>query len=214
MISKEFLREDTTELQKSLSMVIMSDSSRTQLLGTVEQIKLHCQPFLNEIEDPFSLLRGLRPTEEWAVNKAVRLDDRKPMSTPPKLHNDLNTMFTRMFGAPFRNAMFCTGNKSQASVYGMIFAIFPIGEYKYIWSPEIRDLYQKFDEWRADDPQEDFMKIINWDSYRSNGLNDAVYKGHEIMLRTKSYYGLSMNNIWRNPQSGPLQNAIQEYWMQ
>jgi len=230
MKSTEFLREDIAKLTDVLSLARMSDSVRTQILGTVEQIKRDCQPFLNEIEDPFSLLRGLRPTPDWTVHKNVRIDDRMPMSTPENLHNSLNALFQKKFGASFRNAMFCTGNLEQAKVYGMPFAIFPIGNYKYIWSPEFRDLYQKFDGFVWDSKNDENIKhlkrpnfdagmqklwinSINWNSYRTDGLNDAIYyqNGVEIMLRCKSYYGLNMNHIKVDKNAGPLLNAIQDY---
>jgi len=212
MKSTEFITEDINELSNALKQANLGDKYFTQVLGTVEQIKLHCQPFLNEIEDPFSLLRGLRPTHEWAVNKPVRLDGRKPMSTPLWLHNELNDVFKQEFGAPFRDSIFCTGDASQAKVYGMVFCVFPIGTYEYLWSPEVRDLYQRFDFFRGKGHnQKDFVNQLDLKLYKTNGLNDAIARGHEIMVRTKNYYGLNMNNIWTDKNSGPIQNAIQDY---
>lgn len=219
MKSREFITESATELEQALASSSLTDNERMQIAGTVEQIKLHCQPFLNEIEDPFSLLRGLRPTHEWAVNRPVRLNGRNPMSTPQKLHDELNAEFTKRFGAPFRDSIFCTGSESQARVYGMVFCIFPVGDYQYLWSEKYRDLYQSFDKWRVHYNETPFLDYIDFDSYQTTGLNEAIQsgsgikstKGNEIMLRTKSYYGLNMNNIHSSRDAGPILNAIQDF---
>ncbi len=213
MRATEFLKEDTSELARVLKASSMSDDQRTQLIGTVEQIKLHCQPFLNEVEDPFSLLRGLRPMHAWAINKPVRLDDRHPMSTPQKLHDQINQIFVDKFKEPFRNAMFCTGDHNTAIKYGMPFAIYPVGNYTYLWSPYYRDLYTEYDYYRSANSKEDFIPSVNWDSYRTTHLNEAMATGNEIMIRTKSYYGLNMNHIEFDRNKGPMLNAIQEYFM-
>ena len=206
MKSTEFITESIFP-----DIVRIGDTANNQLSKAVEDIKINCQPFLNEIEDPFSLLRGLRPTPDWAVKKTARLANRQSMSTPDWLHKELNQMFVKRFRVPFRNAVFCTGNESQARVYGMMFAVFPIGNYKYAWSPKYRDLYQNFDNFRVHNDQHDFIKTVDITSYQTTGLNEAIASGHEIMLYADSYYALNMNHIWTDRNSGPIQNAIQDY---
>ena len=61
--------------------------------------------------------------------------------------------------------------------------------------------------------QKGFTDQFNWQSYQTTGLNDAIASGHEIMVRTKNYYGLNLNKIGSNNNTGPLLNSIQEYLM-
>ena len=214
MNSTEFLKEDTQAIKEVLKLVRLSDDQAVILLGVVEQIKLHCQPFLNEVEDPFSLLRGLHATNEWAVNRPVRLENRKPMSSPQKLHDEINFIMRKKFGAEFRNSLFCTGAESMAHVYGMPFAIFPVGDYEYLWSPKYRDLYTAYDIFRVNHDKRHFVQQLDWDAFQDDKLNAAIHKGGEIMVRCKNYYGLNMNHIHIDKNGGPLMNAVQEYWMQ
>lgn len=213
MKSVEFISEDTEKLKSVIAQTGMTEKHSRAFLETVVGIKKNCQPFLNEIDKPFSLLRGLRPTPDWSVQKIARLSSRQSMSTPRWLHDELNKLFVRKFKVPFRNSVFCTGSDSQASVYGMIFCIFPIGNYQYAWSPEYRDLYQTFDEYRSESDQQTFTDMaFNIESYTTTGLNEAIMTGHEIMMYTDKYYALNMNHIGVDRQTQPLLNAIQEYW--
>ena len=40
---------------------------------------------------------------------------------------------------PRSTGVFCTGDKEQAKGYGGLATVWPIGNFKYIWNPEIRD---------------------------------------------------------------------------
>ena len=58
------------------------------------------------------------------------------------IYDDLNTAFSKKYGwSPRKEGIFCTGDSSQASMYGHPHIIFPTGRYKYIWSDEYQDLY-------------------------------------------------------------------------
>ena len=68
--------------------------------------------------------------------------NRQPMSTPIWAHEVIDNFFKKKFNIAARSAaLFCTTNTSQASLYGdEVFMIFPIGNYKIIWSPTVKDL--------------------------------------------------------------------------
>ena len=61
---------------------------------------------------------------------------RKPVSTPIEVHNFANAYFEDEFGVPFRNGMFCTGDSTFARDYGNLYLVFPVGNFKYCWSPK------------------------------------------------------------------------------
>jgi len=217
MKALEFLIEADIPLSPDELEIFNSYKIPSELLKTLYGIKRECQPFLNEVDDPFNLFRGLRATSDWGVKKTVRLDNRTPMSMKQSIHNELNNKFTHYFGEPFRNAVFCTGSKSQATVYGMLFCVYPIGEYKYLWSSDYRDLYHAHDEYKYANGQDPtfFADRLDYESYHTDRLNDGIYSGNEIMIRTKEYYALNLNNIHNQGLNDPgiVLNGIQEYFM-
>jgi len=107
-------------------------------------IRRDCKPFMDSIDNnPVynTLYRGLMNAEGGVGSKRVRLDGRTPMTTNEDDHNDLNKYFNEKYGHPYRNGLFCSGNKYQADDYGDIYVIFPIGEFDFIYNEEISDLY-------------------------------------------------------------------------
>ena len=69
-----------------------------------------------------------------------RLTDRMPMSTSIEVHNMLNDMFKKKFGWQVRNGVFAS-DVGQSAGYGVAYSFFPIGDYKYCWSPAVGDLF-------------------------------------------------------------------------
>ena len=66
--------------------------------------------------------------------------NRMPKHSPRWLHNVLNKTFIDRIGIPLRSAsLFCIGDYHNAVGYNTPFLIFPVGEYKYAWSPRISD---------------------------------------------------------------------------
>ncbi len=73
--------------------------------------------------------------------------NRKPLDTPIKLHNILDKMFQKKFGWKARSeGVFAAGkwyfSGSKDTYYGDTYLFFPIGNFKYVWSPKIDDLYE------------------------------------------------------------------------
>lgn len=54
-----------------------------------------------------------------------------------------NSMMDAAFNIPNirSSSIFCTGYKSEAEGYGQVYKIAPIGDYKFLWSPKVRDSY-------------------------------------------------------------------------
>ena len=68
--------------------------------------------------------------------------DRKPTDTPLPIHEFMDNWFYKKFGVKFRsNAMFATKSKGSSQIYGTVYVVFPIGEFKYCYSTVVSDLY-------------------------------------------------------------------------
>jgi hypothetical protein len=177
----------------------------------VNKFMKDCAPFLNEIT---GINRGdlpkhgtKRAPDDWAIiQHEQRLGSR---DSDPRLHQAVNDLFGKRFGWLAREeAIFVTGDFNIAHSYGPTTILIPIGPYKYLWSPSIRDLWGTYDDIRSDLSRElrrvKSAHSLSWEDVKnqaidktvevvhdaewlfSEGLKDALSTGNEIMLRPDS----------------------------
>lgn len=155
-----------------------------------------CKPYLTVIRNDvvkYRLYRGVSGRAPSFFKRKVRIN-RVPKDTDPRTHEILNDLFNRKFKIKARSqCLFVVGSKSVASGYGLPRIIFPVGKFKFIWSPKIRDLYGKilgtFDPGLED--EEYFYKLSKLIStYQTTDLRKAIESGNEIMIDCKEYYGV------------------------
>ena len=141
------------------------------------KIKQECSKFLSLRTEP--LWRGVKLQRTEALKKLdiesieafygkVR-QDRAPKDSPKWFHDVLDDYLKEAFGIRFRTeSLFCMSSKQGTSIYGTPVAIFPIGDFDYIWSPIIQDPTDDFKttvhqirplpEWK--NSEEDFNEIV------------------------------------------------------
>jgi len=201
MKSTEFLIENSiAEIQRDYKLP-------DEVIKLAYAIRKDCKQYLNENPEPIynALYRGIGGHKKKyimpnLIKKNVRLGNRDPADMPTYLHMEINQYFKDYHGAPFRNAMFCTGSDVEASGYGAEFVIFPIGNFEYIWSPKIDDLWTAYDSFTTalgvnlssgtalyDKFVDDVVYNADWET---TNLIEAISSKHEIMIRCKSYYGI------------------------
>lgn len=103
-------------------------------------IESNCQPYLRERGFYNPLYRGMRGiTDETFIRKPR--EDRKPKDMALAVSQALDIVLKEKIGwKPRSEGIFTTTNKSEASVYGNPYVIFPIGSFKYVWfTPNIAD---------------------------------------------------------------------------
>jgi hypothetical protein len=170
----------------------------------IQYINTNCQPFLKMmakegIKRP--LYRGINADYGHEVMiKKVR-KNRRPTDTDTRLHNLLSAAFTSVFGWSARSqGVFATGHDHDAYSYGKVYAIFPIGNFKFIYSKNIGDLFSKYDaelskiftltdnkflskEWKK-------AKRRDWDNDDSMTPYLSVLRKYPIILKAfvKKYY--------------------------
>ena len=156
------------------------------------------------------------------LKKAVRLDDRRPQEMDPLDHDYLNQYFTQEYGAPFRNAIFVSGDFNSAGYFGRVYSIFPIGEFKFLWSPRIDDLnfahHDLLDGLFADrtipptkvQRAQGLIKALRNVDYRTTDLKAAADSGNEIMIRCKEYYALPLEAIDGTGMVTPLWDIMDQ----
>ena len=174
----------------------------------ITKIKNDCQQYLKEIQynpEEYVLYRGLNTVENFVI-KQSRLENRKPKDTHSYVHIILNDFFEDTFGWKARNGVFATGSYETASSYALdnvphIF--FPIGKYKYLWSPLAEDLYstisneiERFRSLHRRVTTSDIVTIVRDVAsdlkyeYTDSNLIEGIKLKTEIMFNVDKYYGV------------------------
>jgi len=137
-----------------------------------------CKPFIKELKGAHNLLlRGSRKSNPGIIKVKFGW---KPRST----------------------GVFCSGSLNTALFYGPVNSVWPIGNFKFLWSPKVSDLFShltdqvnttEHDGWSywLDNP--DGLKAIV-DTYTDKNLPKAIdgtatdMQSFEIMIGCKEYY--------------------------
>lgn len=105
-----------------------------------EIIKVYKELNRNNFEREKFLFRGIRSSDDALYGKPF--DARKPKDSNRDLHELVNgTINSLGLPANRENAMFVTGDRSQASGYGnSLYILFPLDGFTFTWSRTVKDL--------------------------------------------------------------------------
>ena len=154
----------------------------------------NCGKFLKE---KVLLFRGtLKDVED--ITFVIPRKDRKPLDTAPWVHRGFDDGSQKVFGWKARSeGVLVTGDSLFAYGYGHESIFVPKGDYKYIWSPEIKDLFDKYKsdlrdnpKARGDEADPNFWEGFVNNHYQNHGLKKASHiRKQEIMFHCpKGYY--------------------------
>lgn len=103
-------------------------------------IKVYKELNRNSFNKQRFMYRGIRSSSDALYGKPF--DARKPKDSNRDLHELVNGTIKNLgFEANRENAMFMTGDRSQASGYGnSLYVMFPVDGFTYTWSQEEKDL--------------------------------------------------------------------------
>ena len=162
-----------------------------------DKIKKDCKPFIKQVKSGGLLYRGTKKDNPGIIKITPR-KDRRPMSIHHKVQDILDDLFKKKFGWEARSSgVFAVGDFSVASQYsgyesGGVYSMWPIGSFKFLWSPNVADLFeeiwdtsQDWVEWFTSGHDE-LAKFV--DTYTDKNLPKAIKSKHEIMISCKSYY--------------------------
>jgi hypothetical protein len=182
---------------------LFEDDEPLQTPTNLNQLKLflssNCQPYLTQFKNCRKpLLRGMKPAiDVFIVTTPV---GRAPSNTPIKFHTIADDWFNENFGHRYRsNAVFCTGRRKQAEAYGSPHWVFPIGEFKMCWSPQVKDLYflirdkycfysiPKSHQATIGPVKEEFVKLLKNYNYKEGPVKTAINSNCEVMVACEKY---------------------------
>ncbi|CAG7580755.1 MAG: hypothetical protein SLAVMIC_00545 [uncultured marine phage] len=85
---------------------------------------------------------GGKSMDTYNFGKKTVRSNRRSADMPEEVNDYFDQSFIKYFDFyPRSNGAFCTGSRRMADGYGTPYLVFPIGEYKYIWSQQVSDLY-------------------------------------------------------------------------
>jgi hypothetical protein len=177
---------------------------REDIINGAKLIKKNCQPYLAQVNDPMSLRRGVNRDYDadpqagrpMFNKKKSHLSDRKPRGSSMQIwHSVVNDYFTAEFGHPFRNATMTTGDQLHSSGFGTDVAVFPIGNFKFLWSRHVKDINHQFrqDGWDIQGSKQRLLNAIAASEYQTTDLQAAIDSKNEIMIWAEEYYTLDNN---------------------
>jgi hypothetical protein len=184
------IREVVTEAEKLASPV--------RLVTLLQQ---NCKPFLSQAGWDHPMYRGVT-RELPAVSLQQNIANRRPVNTVASLSNLADSWFVEHTGIKFRsNAVFAAGDLATARSYGTVYVMFPIGEFKFCWSPVVEDMFMMINDLNNRVPRNtmevpelfkaEMLKRMGHAGYRTDHLIEAIDSTSEIMVHCNKYYLLS-----------------------
>jgi len=178
--------------------------SNLTLASAIEGIKKNCKPFLKDMRGSIGTLVRMQgdARRKPILFKNIR-KERNPLDTQKEIHTYADEWFNKKFGWRARsNVIFCWGRPfGDITFYiSSYYLVFPVGKYKYVWSPEVKDLteYLNADKefFRGQDINKNILlpvieKLLNDAEYTNKNIRRAVSHDNEIMINTKSAYMIS-----------------------
>ena len=180
-------------LENYLAEEYLEPNEEDDFRNFVKTIKSNCKKWL-QATDYRPLYRGNRDMIKFGVKKVRK--SRKAVDMDRANQQQLDKLFKKKFGwSPRSEGMFCVPDESIASTYGRLGLVFVPGNFKYIWSPEVQDLYgrlrtihDKLGMEKGDlIPEEESQKLV--DMFQDTKLSFALsFPYSEIMVKCDKYY--------------------------
>lgn len=195
-------------------MITFKQFISEQEIKAVRDILLKdCRPFLMETKGNGFLVRGVKGLstaksysaldyagEEMEYTEKQVRKDRRPLDISQNRSDIIDDWFQDKFGIRARTqCVFAGGEKMRSDElkhYGTPCIIFPIGEIKYVWSPNVEDIYGDMNlhspgEGEIEGDEDLKARINKWlDSkhYKTTDLQELIQTGKEVMVECDSYY--------------------------
>lgn len=155
-------------------------------------LKKDCSKWIKE-SGGIPAFRGMMGKPQWM--KVTVRTDRMPFDTPTEFHEMFNKDFKKKFGWAARSeGLFISGSEDLAESYGPLYMIWPIGNYKYIWSKKVTDLFGMTPSVNDPATEQEYFEQNQWptalESYVKTNLSNGLKAEVEIMVQCKYYYAL------------------------
>jgi len=183
---------------------------------TIELIKKNCGPFLKELKQTGKkqfLYRGYE-TVSGTITKKRSRNDRRPRDMDETTSEYLDDLFKRKFGWFARSAgIFAISKRGDTIEYGTPYLFFPIGKYKYIWSPSVDDLYTKIND-RNLSLEDDFLENYenHWNAKYGEYSGNGTWKYNDIEIEQAESESEVMIEVMKNQKLFGIKDCDDFNW--
>jgi hypothetical protein len=161
---------------------------------TISFLRKNCKPFLQEVKyNNWPMYRGTDSGGDALMFTGIPRKKRLPTDMSRGDQHDLDGAFKKIFGwRPRSQGLFVTGSRANAGQYGPIYQIFPIGNFKFLYSTDIEDLYSEFDmglSSYSEEIEDNLPEFIS-DHYTDENLVRGIKANVEISILCEKYFAL------------------------
>ena len=155
----------------------------------IPKIQAECKPFLKDIKNAAgTLFRDDRKNYKLPAWKKITRLNRRPLDTSVSIHNTIDDWFLKKFGWRARsNVLFCWPLPFKSTLLSNRWLVFPAGDYKYIWSKQVDDLWGSFVHATYGKELEYFEDNFA-DTYTDKNIKMSIKYENEIMVNCKYSY--------------------------
>ncbi len=190
---KDFTNESKAELLKEFPEFWWLDETKVKdkAKKIANILQRDCAKFIDEIQGSGSFVfRGTDKEVNSLIQSFGVRTDREPKAVSKRNSVLFDDLMEKKFGIrPRSEGVFGTSDEGVATSYGRPYMLFPIGNYKYVWSDEIFDLYGD-SMYIDDEPESEQDRIIEYFTslYKDTDLKGAIKSGNEITFICDKYY--------------------------
>lgn len=158
----------------------------TELAASIRaELIQDCQPWF-KLSEGSRGFRGMRNRGAQHNNKATEQDihkikfvrtDRTAADNPQEMTNAIDDSLDKL-GYNFvhrENALFVVGDSGEASGFGTVYRIFPIGDFQFVWNPQMQDPWGEYDN----------STFHNWDNKTRTSAEENLMS--DLQFKYKSY---------------------------
>ena len=138
------------------------------------------------------------PWDKGKIGSAINPSSSVYDANLGKLFKDLVDKFS------IEHIIYASYNSTSSGLFGAAYYLIPVGDYKTIWSPEIKDIYTKASEMK----KQGTLNTFPLDSYKNEW---PVGKVAEVLVDCKEYYLIStkipivQSSMWYTAQKQKTQ---------
>lgn len=190
----------------------------------VDTVRVRCKPWLNAVKNCKMkyIKRGYKP-KDLVELKNVRTE-RVPRDTPREIHTAIDVEFFKKFGWKARSeSLFCFPPKISGGYGTENGLVFPVGNFKFLWAPEIRDFFLWYNKnykppgVKGSIEEFDYRKKWAWrvvEFYTNKNLCEALNSLCEIMIYCEKYIIIKKSfllNMYNPPGNSPIGKTLDKF---
>lgn len=162
----------------------------------IDKVKNECGRFLKDLKSgPNNLIRteSFTPKDtQWVFVTRKNIKGRRPKDMHPDFSKKIDNAMKELFGwKPRSDGLFCYIHPKSGELKNIFYSVIPAGDYKYVWSPMVQDLYVDYHYIDLSIIENVTPKQLKDGGYTDKGWNKIKRKMIEISVSAPKFYMIS-----------------------